>query len=626
MINSKIIRFTLITFLTTILFSACSFVQWNKGFDSLTQDITVPCTFYSDSTHAKAVVKYYVLGGRYNLPSINDPAMMEELGHAGYLPVGWTLETADVDPDTYTKDTNGHIESFLVSENEYAFYADGWDAGPVDYTVKIYLENADDDNFTLKGSELKSGTVGASVSVTPEDIENYITPSSASITLDADSSINIVELRYLRKKVSAIFMDDDSASAAVHHTIEQKFGSRIIYEPSFTTPEKTGYKFNGWYKASSVEEFINATDQQKNLMKITGNPVLMETCDCYYFPQWIADSATPYTVILHYEDIDDSSYDIDVMSETLNFSGETGTYTNYTAPEKTGFAAAPFDQVEIKADGTSELHVYYKRLTYTVTLSSVNSELLGSESIFAGGLYSGKYMQSIDYSPVSSAGNISNQVHYELQGWKKSSDNNVYNTLPSTYTENSTFTPIYKEQWIVTVDFNGGTADSSEYVSVASGKGILYIDNNGTLSLSAPEKSGYVFDNWFDSEGNIVTDITQSMEIKAVYSAATVDFDGITITFPDSSDFDTTELAIIHSTDSGTGKIIFTASGVTDITSYKWILNGEVKSSASIYEISADSISSGSYTLLLLVEADGKQYTAGMLFTVSKIITAGGGA
>ena len=125
-----------------------------------------------------------------------------------------------------------------------------WNAGEVNYTVNYYLQNVDGTNYVLKDTVTSSGVTGQAVDV-QKFFEGFApkADSSTSITLQADSAQNVVDLYYTRNRYTLSFNLGDGVSlddGCVPNGGSIYYGAEISVD--MTNAKRTGYTFAGWYE------------------------------------------------------------------------------------------------------------------------------------------------------------------------------------------------------------------------------------------------------------------------------------------------------------------------------------------------------------------------------------------
>lgn len=129
------------------------------------------------------------------------------------------------------------------------------------------------------------------------------------------------------------------------------------------SPEKEGYEFAGWVNAVTGEAM----------------PEIMPAGNVTYVPNWKGADGVAYTVYTYLMSTDGSVYD---DTAAVKY-GTTGEIVTVEASELEGFTFVPdisIASAEILADGSTELHIFYSRNQYTVTVNGISGEYyFGSE-------------------------------------------------------------------------------------------------------------------------------------------------------------------------------------------------------------------------------------------------------
>lgn len=120
------------------------------------------------------------------------------------------------------------------------------------YTVEYYLQNADDDDYTLDEQRTysKKKAVNESVSVDPENIGGYTFKEEGSIISGTvrEGETLVLKLYYDRKQYEVKYEYEgstipDGADEQLPRTEQYKQGATVTVADE---PEVTGYKFSGW--------------------------------------------------------------------------------------------------------------------------------------------------------------------------------------------------------------------------------------------------------------------------------------------------------------------------------------------------------------------------------------------
>lgn len=214
----------------------------------------------------------------------------------------------------------------------------------VNFTVKHYQQNTDNDNYTLVETETKTGftesEVGAGLAKTYEGFTALLYDTTTRIAADGSTE---VEIYYDR---NYYLLSLDLAGGWGADPIYARYGAVI----SLSSPTKPGYTFTGW-----------------NPTAPTNMPAKNQTLKA----NWTA-SNVEYRVQYWQENANDSGYSY-VESQTVTakagavVSGET--YEN--SKSYNGFTYHHADtNVTVAGDGSTVVNVYFNRNLYTVTFKN----------------------------------------------------------------------------------------------------------------------------------------------------------------------------------------------------------------------------------------------------------------
>lgn len=233
-----------------------------------------------------------------------------------------------------------------VNSSEPTKYTVTYKPAEVEFTVKHYQQNVDDDNYTLLETETKNGytesPVGANLATTYEGFYSLLYDTTTKIAADGSTVVEIYYDRYY------YLMNFDLDGGYGVEPIYARYGAPI----SVGTPTKPGYSFNGW-------------DPEL--------PATMPAENTTHKATWNAGT-TSYTVVYWYENANDDGYSYvadqkipdvapgtSVRSDTYkdaNFNNKDAKHFTYNA-NKT-------ETVTVAGDGSTVLNVYYTRNTYTL--------------------------------------------------------------------------------------------------------------------------------------------------------------------------------------------------------------------------------------------------------------------
>ena len=213
----------------------------------------------------------------------------------------------------------------------------------VNFTVKHYQQNVDNDQYTLVETETKTGytesEVGATLAKTYEGFTALLYDTTTKIAADGSTEVEI----YYDRNYYLLSLELDGGYGA--DPVYARYGAAIAIDD----PVKAGYTFGGWTPAK---------------------PETMPASDMTLTAQWNAGQAN-YQVQYWLENANDDNYSYD---SSVQRSAAVGSSVSGSG-DKTyqGFTFDHADQnVTVNGDGTSVVNVYYKRNVYTVTFKNGN--------------------------------------------------------------------------------------------------------------------------------------------------------------------------------------------------------------------------------------------------------------
>ena len=216
----------------------------------------------------------------------------------------------------------------------------------VNYTVKHYQQNVDNDNYVLVETEPKTGLTNSLISANLEKKYDGFTALNynTDVKIAADGS-TIVEIKYDR---NYYMLSLDLNGGYGVEPIYARYGAAI----TLGEPTKAGYTFTGWDKSV---------------------PTTMPANDVTLTAQWKVDDRADYLVQYWLENANDNDYSYD-SSVTKNAAPGT-VITKVDDKSYTGFKYDHTDGATVAADGSSVVNVYYKRNTYTLRFENVRGAL-----------------------------------------------------------------------------------------------------------------------------------------------------------------------------------------------------------------------------------------------------------
>lgn len=256
--------------------------------------------------------------------------------------VGYTADQAEV-----------HVDVKNIQKDK--IYTVTYNPAEVEFTVKHYWQNLNDDEYTLHETVSKKGLtkspVGAGLAKTYEGFTALLYDTTTEIAADGST---VVEIKYDR---NYFLLGLDLAGGWGAEPIYARYGTPV----KVTDPTKPGYTFGGW------------------------NPALPGTItgDSTHVAQWNAGTAN-YTVQYWQENADDDGYSLARKSnnpDEPDVEIKTGTVgTKVSGSDARRYEGFTYNggktdtNVEIKGDGSTVVNVYYKRNVYTVNFYNTSKK------------------------------------------------------------------------------------------------------------------------------------------------------------------------------------------------------------------------------------------------------------
>lgn len=256
--------------------------------------------------------------------------------------VGYTADQAEV-----------HVDVKNIQKDK--IYTVTYNPAEVEFTVKHYWQNLNDDEYTLHETVSKKGLtkspVGAGLAETYEGFTALLYDTTTEIAADGST---VVEIKYDR---NYFLLGLDLAGGWGAEPIYARYGTPV----KVTDPTKPGYTFGGW------------------------NPALPGTItgDSTHVAQWNAGTAN-YTVQYWQENADDDGYSLARKSnnpDEPDVEIKTGTVgTKVSGSDARRYEGFTYNggktdtNVEIKGDGSTVVNVYYKRNVYTVNFYNTSEK------------------------------------------------------------------------------------------------------------------------------------------------------------------------------------------------------------------------------------------------------------
>ena len=207
----------------------------------------------------------------------------------------------------------------------------------VNFTVKHYQQNVDNDNYTLADTETKTGytesPVGDNLKKSYNGFTALLYDTTTKIAADGSTEVEI----YYDRNYYLLTLNLEGGYGA--DPVYARYGAQI----SVADPQKPGYTFGGWSPA--IPETMPAENT---------------TCTAKWNPGGVT-----YTVQYWQENANDTDYS---YFERVEKQAQAGSKVSGSG-DKT-YAGFTFDHadenVEVKGDGSTVVNVYYKRNVYEV--------------------------------------------------------------------------------------------------------------------------------------------------------------------------------------------------------------------------------------------------------------------
>ena len=223
----------------------------------------------------------------------------------------------------------------------------------VNFTVRHYLQNVDDDGYAAPIVETKRGyteaAVGDTLANTYPGFTALLYDTTTKIAADGSTVVEI----YYDRNYYLLSLDLDGGYGA--DPVYARYGAAV----SVAEPEKPGYTFVGW----------NPT-----------KPDTMPAENRTLTAQWTPEDAVKYTVVFWYENADDAEYSYAgsvTQSAAPGTSVSSGDFqtTDFTGRDANHFTynGKKTETVTVAGDGSTVVNVYFSRNTYTLTFKNGNT-------------------------------------------------------------------------------------------------------------------------------------------------------------------------------------------------------------------------------------------------------------
>ena len=516
----------------------------------------------------------------FTYDEVAKPLSENKFERAGYTFAGWKDEAAN---KTYTN--KQEVQNLTAVNGGTVTLKAQWTANTdTAYKVEHWLENADDDGYTLDATDDKTGVTGADTAAAAKTTyAGFIAPATVAQSKIAGDGKTVVKIEYTRNKYDVTF-DANGHGTAPDKVTGVKYEAKVA-KPA-DDPSADGWSFGGWYTDAACADkdgwdFAESTMPAKNLT---------------LYAKWTPNTDTAYKVEHWLQNANDDGY---TLTATDDKAGATGARTDAEAKSYTGFTApTEVTQSEIAGDGSTVVKIYYARNRYKLSfdanglegasmpasmefkqgarLSAPAGEPSASGYVFGGWYtdascgtvfdftgtmpandltayakwtangYTVKFVanggkggmadQSFTYGAAAKAlsGNTFTRDGYTFAGWRDEASGKAYSDRQEVrnLTAVNGGTVTLRAQWTVneysiTYDPDGGTlpADAPQKHTYGT-----------ETKLPTPSKDGYTFDGWYDEDGNKIDTVpadAKGTKVTAKWSAneydITYDADGGTL-------------------------------------------------------------------------------------------------
>ena len=340
------------------------------------------------------------------------------------------------------KEMTNKFESDNDLSDDLTLYAKWNPSSNVSYTVIHWLENADDDNYSLAASESKSGITGSKTEATAKTYVGFTSPAAKDIeqeTIAGDGS-TIVNVYYKRNMYEVKFSSYSYTDWRGHsHPGTEYTSLRITAKYGANISDK-------WPTYNGSSTWSTNDNENKGPYQVNIQTMPLGGAN-FYGPKTGRGSETAYYYV---ESLTGGKYELHHSDTTLGTGYSvtdedrypiTGfTFKTYTAEQGGNW----FDGYYEKYDGA---RFYYTRNSYNIVFINGGAE---------DKTLSKKYQQDIsdaNYTPTAPAG----KVGYEFAGWYDNElcEGTAYNFTSKTMPANNItlyakwVEPVHKVEFLV---------------------------------------------------------------------------------------------------------------------------------------------------------------------------------
>ena len=303
--------------------------------------------------------------------------------------VGWS--------ENKTKVSDALDYSFVLSGN--TILGSEWQACTnTPYKVEYYIENLDDENYSLAEAVDMTGITDTLVSATIKQFDHFTFNEDTSMlngNLKGDGTLSL-KLYYARDRYAFSSNNSNEKGGEISCTMDgcYKYGKKV----TLVAQENPGYSFVGWFDGE-----ITITMLKEIEFELSDNT--------FFTAFWIAQTDTPYKVKYYLENHDNNEYSLE---ETVDLTGTTD--TNAIAEIKP-FEHFIYDETlsrvegNIAGDKSLILCVYYKMERFLVKIVAESGGNVSVQNGFNGYC---KYGSELNIKPTAQ---FNNALGCEWAGW-----------------------------------------------------------------------------------------------------------------------------------------------------------------------------------------------------------------
>ena len=278
---------------------------------------------------------------------------------------GTAVETQTVEEDYYATEPETTRTGYTFTGWSYDFkqpitgnttVSASWTANTdTAYKVEYYLQNLEDNGYTLQETNDLAGTTDTTAAAEIKTFEHFTYDegaSSVSGNIDGDGS-RVLSVYYTRDSYT-IVVNGNNEKAGTSTNVNGSY----LFEQEFTLTATTnaGYTWLGWYEGETLvgeaPEFTFTAERNVT-----------------YTASWSTNTDTAYKVEYYLQNLEDDGY---TLQATNDLAGTTDTTATATIKEYAHFtynASKSTISGNINGDGNRVLSVYYTRDMYTLSIN-----------------------------------------------------------------------------------------------------------------------------------------------------------------------------------------------------------------------------------------------------------------